>query len=106
MTKIVLLEKIHRNAAALLAEHGFSNVVEIAGVSTGYELIGALKDVSAVGIRSRTHTSSKMLDALPDLRLSLAFLSVPIRSIWMLLAFVAFRYSTRRFKICDSLLDW
>ena len=68
MTKIVLLEKIHHNAATSLAEHGFSNVVEIAGALTEQELINALKDASAVGIRSRTHISSKTLDALPDLR--------------------------------------
>ena len=68
MTKIVLLEKIHHNAVALLAEHGFSNVVEITGALTEHELINALKDASAVGIRSRTHISSKTLDALPDLR--------------------------------------
>lgn len=68
MTKIVLLEKIHHNAAALLAEHGFTDVVEIAAALTEHELIDALKDASAVGIRSRTHISSKTLDALPDLR--------------------------------------
>ena len=63
-----MLEKIHHHAAALLAEHGFTNVVEIAGALTEQELINALKDASAVGIRSRTHISSKTLDALPALR--------------------------------------
>lgn len=68
MTKIVLLENIHHNAAALLAAHGFSNVVEIAGALTESDLIIALQGASAVGIRSRTHLSAKVLDALPDLR--------------------------------------
>ncbi|CAN5257041.1 phosphoglycerate dehydrogenase [soil metagenome] len=68
MTKIVLPENIHHNAAALLAAHGFSNVVEIAGALTESALINVLKDASAVGIRSRTHLSAKTLDALPNLR--------------------------------------
>ena len=68
MTKIVLLEKIHHNAAALLAEHGFTDVVEIAGALTEHELINALKDARAVGIRSRTTISAAVLDALPNLR--------------------------------------
>ena len=68
MTKIVLLEKIHHIAAALLAEHDFTDIVEIVGALTERELVIALKDASAVGIRSRTHISSKTLDALPNLR--------------------------------------
>jgi D-3-phosphoglycerate dehydrogenase len=68
MTKIVLLEKIHPNAVALLAEHGFTDVVEIAGALPDQELIRALEDAAAVGIRSRTHISAATLDALPNLR--------------------------------------
>ncbi len=68
MTKIVLLEKIHHNATALLAEHGFTNIVEIASALADQELINALEGASAVGIRSRTHISKTILDALPDLR--------------------------------------
>ena len=68
MPKIVLLENIHHHAAVLLADHGFSNVLEISGALTETELIKVLQDASAVGIRSRTHISATTLAALPNLR--------------------------------------
>jgi D-3-phosphoglycerate dehydrogenase len=68
MNQIVLLEKIHPNAATLLAEQGFTDIKEIGGALSDHELIAALKDASAVGIRSRTHISAAILDALPHLR--------------------------------------
>ena len=68
MNQIVLLEKIHHNAATLLAEQGFTDVREISSALSDSELIDALKDASAVGIRSRTHISAAILDALPNLR--------------------------------------
>jgi len=68
MNQIVLLEKIHHNAATLLAEQGFTDVMEIDSALSDRELIDALKNASAVGIRSRTHISAAILDALPNLR--------------------------------------
>jgi D-3-phosphoglycerate dehydrogenase len=68
MNQIVLLEKIHPNAATLLAEQGFTDIKEIGGALSDHELIAALKDASAVGIRSRTYISAAILDALPHLR--------------------------------------
>jgi len=68
MNQIVLLENIHHNAATLLAEQGFDDVREIGRALSDRELIDALKDASAVGIRSRTQISAAILDALPNLR--------------------------------------
>ena len=68
MSQIVLLEKIHQNAVALLAEQGFTDIKQIDGALSGAELIEALKDASAVGIRSRTQITAEVLEALPRLR--------------------------------------
>ncbi|ESS15058.1 D-3-phosphoglycerate dehydrogenase [Betaproteobacteria bacterium MOLA814] len=68
MNQIVLLEKIHGNAAALLTEQGFTDVREIGSALSDADLIDALQHASAVGIRSRTHMSATVLDALPNLR--------------------------------------
>lgn len=68
MTRIVLFEKIHSSAAALLAQQGLKEVVQIPRALAGAELIDALKGVHAVGIRSNTHLTSEVLKALPDLR--------------------------------------
>jgi len=63
VTEIVLLEKIHHNAATFLAEHGFTNVKEIGSALSDRELIDSLKSACAVGIRSRTQISVAILDA-------------------------------------------
>ena len=68
MNTIVLLEKIHPNAATLLKEQGFTDVREIGSALSDSELINVLKDACAVGIRSRTQISAAILDALPNLR--------------------------------------
>lgn len=68
MNQIVLLENIHHNAATLLTEQGFTDVQEIGGALSDRELIETLKDASAVGIRSRTHITAAIMDALPNLR--------------------------------------
>ena len=68
MNQIVLLEKIHNNAATLLAEQGFTDVREIGSALSDCELIDALKEASAVGIRSNTKITAAILDALPNLR--------------------------------------
>ena len=68
MNQIVLLEKIHPNAATLLAEQGFTDVKENGSALSDRQLIDALSNASAVGIRSRTYISAAILDALPNLR--------------------------------------
>lgn len=68
MSKIVLLEKIHASAAALLSGHGFSEIVQIPKALKPDELKAALADADAVGIRSATHISGETLKALPRLK--------------------------------------
>lgn len=68
MTRIVLFEKIHPSAAALLEHQGFSDIVQIPKALSGQDLLDALKEVHAVGIRSNTHLTGEVLKALPALR--------------------------------------
>lgn len=68
MSKIVLLEKIHPSAAAHLNEHGFDQIVQLPTALTGQELVDALADAQAVGIRSATHITEDVLRQLPGLR--------------------------------------
>lgn len=68
MKKIVLFEKIHPSAAELLERQGFNAVVQIPRALAGAELIDALKDAQAVGIRSNTHIHGEVINALPDLQ--------------------------------------
>ncbi len=68
MSKIVLLENIHPKATALLAAQGFTEIKKIHGALSDRELITALTEASAVGIRSRTPITAKVLEALPKLR--------------------------------------
>ncbi len=68
MSKIVLLEKIHASAVAHLQENGFDNIVQLSTALTGSELVDALADAQAVGIRSATHITADVLSQLPALR--------------------------------------
>ncbi|HJV51262.1 MAG TPA: phosphoglycerate dehydrogenase [Noviherbaspirillum sp.] len=68
MAKIVLLEKIHASAAQLLNAEGFQEVVQLQTALKADELTRALADADAVGIRSATHISAEVLQALPRLR--------------------------------------
>lgn len=68
MKKIVLLEKIHPSATAHLQAHGFERVEQIPTALAGDELVAALADASAVGIRSATHITADVLNRLPNLR--------------------------------------
>ncbi|MDB5762070.1 MAG: serA [Herminiimonas sp.] len=63
MTKIVLLEKIHASAVGLLNEQGFTDIAEIPRALSGGELLDALSEADAVGIRSNTHLSAEILGA-------------------------------------------
>ncbi len=68
MTKIVLLENIHPSAAQHLAAYGFTDIVQVPRALAGAELIEALTDAQAVGLRSNTQLTADVLQALPALR--------------------------------------
>jgi D-3-phosphoglycerate dehydrogenase len=68
MARIVLFEKIHPSASTLLEQQGFTHIVQVPKALSGAELIEALKEAQAVGIRSNTHLTSEVLKALPMLR--------------------------------------
>jgi D-3-phosphoglycerate dehydrogenase len=67
MPKIVLFEKIHPSAVAHLRSLGFNDIAEIPRALAGKELIAALADADAVGIRSNTHLTAEVLAELPRL---------------------------------------
>lgn len=68
MTKIVLLEKIHRTAVEHLNAAGFTDVVQLPTALKPEELKSVLADADAVGIRSATHLSAESLAQLPRLK--------------------------------------
>lgn len=68
MDKIVLLEKIHASAVENLQAQGYTDIVEVPRALAGAELIDALSDADAVGIRSNTQLTAEVLHALPKLR--------------------------------------
>lgn len=68
MTKIVLLEKIHKSAVEHFRNEGFDDIVEIGTALAGDDLVSTLKDAEIVGIRSTTHLTAAALGALPKLR--------------------------------------
>ena len=60
--KILLLENLHPNGIKLLQHEGYS-VEVIKGSLTEEELCAKVKDVSILGIRSKTNVSKKVIDA-------------------------------------------
>jgi D-3-phosphoglycerate dehydrogenase / 2-oxoglutarate reductase len=64
--KILLLENIHPHAYEVLKQDGY-RVETFAGSLTEDELCEKLKDVNALGIRSKTTVTKKVLDAAPNL---------------------------------------
>ena len=60
--KILLLEGISETAVAAFTSAGFANVVRLTKALDGAELIEALQDVRILGIRSRTHLSSHVIE--------------------------------------------
>jgi D-3-phosphoglycerate dehydrogenase len=68
MSKVVLLEKIHPSAIENLRTYGYVDLVQIPRALAGEELIGALSDADAVGVRSNTHLTKDVLRSLPKLR--------------------------------------
>lgn len=68
MEKIVLLEKIHPSAVAYFHAHGFEHVAQVSKALAGRELLAALSEADAVGIRSNTHLTAEILQQAPRLK--------------------------------------
>lgn len=68
MHKIVLLENIHASAAMFLKDQGVPDIVHLPRALAGEDLVAALAEASAVGIRSNTQLSAAVLHSLPKLR--------------------------------------
>jgi D-3-phosphoglycerate dehydrogenase / 2-oxoglutarate reductase len=66
ITRALLLENIHPDAAARLAKEGYE-VSALPRALSEDELIDALRGVSLLGIRSGTQVSARVLDAAPGL---------------------------------------
>ncbi|WP_018142681.1 phosphoglycerate dehydrogenase [Alloscardovia criceti] len=66
MTKALLLENIHPDAADFLRSRGIDVVTEHGALDED-ELIAALKDVDLLGVRSKTNVTSRVLEANPHL---------------------------------------
>jgi D-3-phosphoglycerate dehydrogenase / 2-oxoglutarate reductase len=66
ITRALLLENIHPDAAARLAKEGYE-VSALPRALSDDELIDALRGVSLLGIRSGTQVSARVLDAAPGL---------------------------------------
>jgi D-3-phosphoglycerate dehydrogenase len=64
--RVLLVENIHPDASARLAREGY-RVESVPRALGEDELIDALRGVSLLGIRSRTHVTARVLDAAPDL---------------------------------------
>jgi len=65
--KIALLENIHPEAVGLFGQAGFDNVVTIPSALEGEALREALKDVTILGIRSKTRLTAEVLEQAPQL---------------------------------------
>ncbi len=70
--KVLLLENIHQVARDALLDAGFE-VETRSGALDEDELIAALEGVDMVGIRSKTHVTSTVLQARPELKVIGAF---------------------------------
>jgi D-3-phosphoglycerate dehydrogenase len=58
--KVLLLENVHEDAVKIMKNEGY-NVTTIAGALDEEELAEKIKDVSVLGIRSKTHVTEKVL---------------------------------------------
>ncbi len=65
--KILLLEGIHQNAVKAFEDAGYHNIESISGALPEAELIEKIKDVSIVGIRSKTKLNKAVLSAADKL---------------------------------------
>ncbi|NEX59693.1 phosphoglycerate dehydrogenase [Noviherbaspirillum galbum] len=68
MSRIVLLEKIHRSAADHLKAAGFTDIVQLPTALKPEELPAALDGADAVGIRSATQIRAASLEKLSRLK--------------------------------------
>ena len=59
--KVLLLENVHSDAVAIMKNEGY-NVSTISGALDEEELAEKIKDVSILGIRSKTHLTAKVLE--------------------------------------------
>ena len=59
--KILLLENVHEDAVKIMKNEGY-NVTTIPGALDEEELAEKIKDVSVLGIRSKTHVTKKVLE--------------------------------------------
>lgn len=59
--KILLLENVHEDAVKIMKNEGY-NVTVISGALDEEELAEKIKDVSVLGIRSKTHVTKKVLE--------------------------------------------
>ena len=59
--KILLLENVHEDAVKIMKNEGY-NVTTISGGLDEEELAEKIKDVSVLGIRSKTHVTKKVLE--------------------------------------------
>lgn len=64
--KVLLLENVHPDALQIMSSEGYT-VVTHAGAMDEDELIEKIKDVSVIGIRSKTQLTKKVLDNAPRL---------------------------------------
>jgi len=64
--RVLLLERIHRQAGDRFREAGYQ-VQEVAASLSGRELIQALQGVTLLGIRSKTQVTREILESAPDL---------------------------------------
>jgi D-3-phosphoglycerate dehydrogenase len=65
--KVLLLEGIHQNAVKTFRDAGYTNIESLSGALPESELIEKIKDVSIVGIRSKTQLNAKVLTAAEKL---------------------------------------
>lgn len=65
--KVLLLEGIHQNAVETFQKAGYTNIELLSGALPEAELIKKIKDVSIVGIRSKTMLTEKVLNAAEKL---------------------------------------
>jgi D-3-phosphoglycerate dehydrogenase len=59
--KVLLLENVHPSAIELFKKNGFKNIEVIKGAISEKELINKIRDVSILGIRSKTQITKKVL---------------------------------------------
>jgi D-3-phosphoglycerate dehydrogenase len=60
--KVLLLEGIHQNAVKTFQDAGYNNIELLSGALNESELLERIKDVSILGIRSKTKLTEKVLN--------------------------------------------